>query len=73
MESNMTPKDKEKFERIWKKLSEKELSNDDLKRLVYWLIIALGAEGWFTPELKETAKRFGILELLEEGLKSPSK
>jgi hypothetical protein len=60
MEGNMTPKDKEKFERIWKKLGEKELSNDDLKRLVYWLIIALAGEGWFTNELKETVKRLGI-------------
>ena len=60
MECSMTPKDKEKFERIWKKLGEKELSNDDLKRLVYWLIIALAGEGWFTNELKETVKRLGI-------------
>jgi len=56
----MTPKDLEKFERMWKKLGEKELSNDDLKRLVYWLIIALVGEGWFTNELKETVKRLGI-------------
>jgi len=60
VESNMTPKDLEKFERMWKKLGEKELSNDDLKRLVYWLIIALVGEGWFTNELKETVKRLGI-------------
>lgn len=56
----MTLKDLEKFEKIWKKLGEKELSNDDLKRLVYWLIIALAGEGWFTNELKETVKRLGI-------------
>jgi len=82
MEGNMTPKDLEKFERIWKKLEKTFPENMQgehcspvtnylqfriarLEKLVYFLVMALAGEGWFTDELKETVKRFGIEDLFK--------
>jgi hypothetical protein len=86
MSDMMTLKDKEKFERLWKKLSEKfpeDMQGEHcspitnylqwriarLEKLVYFLIEALAGEGWYTMELRETAKRLGIFDLIEEGIK----
>lgn len=67
----MTVKDKEKFEKLWKKLEKRmeTLTRKDLEKLCYFLVLALACEGWYTMELRETAKRLGIADLIEEGLK----
>jgi hypothetical protein len=40
-----------------------------LEKLIYFCILALGGEGWYTNELREVAKRLGIADLIEEGLR----
>lgn len=69
----MTEADRAKFDRLCKKLDEKKLTVDDLKGLVYFLIVALAGEGWWTNELKVTAKRLGIYDLIQEALEKDKK
>ena len=38
----------------------------DLEKLVFWSMIALAGEGYFTPELRETTKKTGYYSKIHQ-------